>query len=184
MFIVVAGEGFLLDALYKLKGIVWRLPVSSRRNNKYHWGSLLLQIVLEPVMWSVKRLASPHINVKHNNNAEKLIRQCHLQSAIIMQLCCRINALKVRFKICVLCNSYLCIVVQAAKLSDQSMLLRHLGDPLSYRLGLALLRPVQKHEPRLHSTRHAAGARFQTGLDISNRLQTETSFFSVDLFEN
>lgn len=47
---MVAGEGFLLDALYKLKGVVWRLPVSSRRNNKNHGGSLLLQIVLEPVM--------------------------------------------------------------------------------------------------------------------------------------
>lgn len=46
---MVSGEGLLLDALYKLEGIVWRFPISGSRHNKDHRGILLFQIVLEPV---------------------------------------------------------------------------------------------------------------------------------------
>jgi len=50
---------------------------------------------------------------------------------------------------------YLLILVQAAEISNQPMLLGLLSNPLCYGLSLALLRPVQDHKPRLPFTRHA-----------------------------
>lgn len=71
--------------------------------------------------------------------------QC-TQSRVVMMVCFLAGG-----------RSYLCICVQAAQLGNQSVLLGHLSYPFGYRLGLALLRPVQKHESWLLPTGHAGG---------------------------
>lgn len=58
---------------------------------------------------------------------------------------------------------YLLVLIQATEIGNQPVLLRLLGDPFCYGLGLALLRPIQDHKPRLHFTGHARKSKEKRG---------------------